>query len=96
VWLDGCFEADIVITITETDQNDEKTIYNIEIDGPSHSLPTSQLQCQRRDNHLSEECGVIIARIPLQNSNGEYKKKGDEFESAVREVLEHWELLPAA
>ena len=91
VWLDGCFEADIVITRVTPDGS--KSVFNIEVDGPSHSLPTSQRLCQRRDQYLQEACGVRVTRIPLIKPTGEYLKRGAEYEATVREVLEGLQLL---
>ena len=90
VWLDGCFEADIVITRASPDGS--KSVFNIEVDGPSHSLSTSQRLSQRRDQHLQEACGVRIARIPLLKPTGEYLQRGAEYEAAVREVREGLQL----
>ena len=90
VWLDGCFEADIVITRVSPDGS--KSVFNIEVDGPTHSLPTSQRLSRLRDRHLLEACGVRIARIQLQKPSGEWLQSG-EYEAAVREVLEGLGLL---
>jgi hypothetical protein len=90
VWLDGCFEADIVITRVSLDGS--LSVFNIEVDGPSHSRPASQRLDQRRDQHLQEACGVLIARIPLLQPTGEWLQSG-EYEAAVREVLEPLQLL---
>ncbi len=70
VWLDGWFEADIVITRVTPDGS--KSVINIEVDGPSHLLPTSQRLSRLRDQHLQEACGVVIARIPLLNPTGRW------------------------
>jgi hypothetical protein len=59
VWLDGCFEADIVITRDLPDGN--RSVFNIEVDGPSHLRPTSQRLDRRRDQHLQGAYGVRIA-----------------------------------
>jgi hypothetical protein len=90
VWLDGCFEADIVITCVAPDGS--MSVFNIEVDGPSHSQPTSQRLDQRRDQHLQEACGVRIARIPLLKPTGEWLRSG-EYEAVAREVLQCWQLL---
>jgi hypothetical protein len=90
VWLDGCFEADIVITRVSPDGS--KSVFNIEVDGPSHSLPTSQRLGRRRDQHLLEACGVKIDRIPLLQSTGKWLQS-EEYEAAVRLVLERLQLL---
>jgi hypothetical protein len=91
VYLDGCFEADIVITRVSPDGS--KSVFNIEVDGPSHSLPTKQRLSQRRDQHLQEACGVRIARIPLLKPTGEWLQRGGEYEAAVRRELQRWQLL---
>ena len=91
VWLDGCFEADIVITRVSPDGS--KSVFNIEVDGPSHSLPTRQRLSQRRDQYLQEACSLRIARISLLKPSGEYLQRGEEYETAVREVLEGLQLL---
>jgi hypothetical protein len=84
-------EADFVITRVSPDRSE--SVYNIEVDGPSHSLPTSQRLSRRRDQHLQEACGVRIARIPLlKSSTGEWLQEG-EYEAAVREVLQGLQLL---
>jgi hypothetical protein len=90
VWLDGCFEADIVITRVSPDGS--KSVYNIEVDGPSHLRPTSQRLDQLRDHHLQEACGVRIARIPLLKPTGKWLQSG-EYEAVAREVLQRWQLL---
>jgi hypothetical protein len=90
VWLDGCFEADIVITRVSPDGS--QSVFNIEVDGPSHLRPTSQRLSQRRDQHLQESCGVKVFRIPLLQPTGEWLQSG-EYEAAVREVLERLQLL---
>jgi hypothetical protein len=90
VWLDGCFEADIVITWVPPDGS--QSVFNIEVDGPSHSRPTSQRLSRRRDQHLQEACGVKIARIPLLQTTGKWLQRG-EYEAVVREVLERLQLL---
>jgi hypothetical protein len=92
VYLDGCFgPADIVITKVTPDGID--SVYNIEVDGPSHdSLLTAQRLSGRRDQHLQEACGVRIARIPLVKATGE-GLQGPEYEGAVREVLVQLGLL---
>jgi hypothetical protein len=90
VWLDGCFEADIVITCVSPDGS--QSVFNIEVDGPSHSQPTKLRLSQRRDQHLQEACGVRIARIPLLQTTGEWLQSG-EYEAVVREVLERLQLL---
>ena len=91
VWLDGCFEADIVITRVSPDGSE--SVFNIEFDGPSHLLPTSQRLSRLRDQHLQEACGVVIARIPLMMPTGERLQSG-EYEVTVREVLQRLQLLP--
>jgi hypothetical protein len=90
LYLDGCFEADIVITRVSPDGS--KSVYNIEVDGPSHSRPIRQRLHRRRDQHLQEACGVRIARIPLVKPTGKWLQ-GGEYEAAVREVLERLQLL---
>jgi hypothetical protein len=70
-------------------------VFNIKLDGPSHSLPTSQRLSLRRDQHLQEACGVRIARIPLQKPTGECLLRED-YEAAVRVVLQGLQLLPPA
>jgi hypothetical protein len=90
VWLDGCFEADIVITRVSSDGT--KSVFNIEVDGPSHLAPTSQRLGRRRDQHLQEVCGVRIARIPLWKSTGQWLQSR-EYEATVRYVLQRWQLL---
>ena len=90
VWLDGCFEADIVITCVPPDGS--QSVFNIEVDGPSHSQPTKLRLSRRRDQHLQEACGVKIARIPLLQTTGEWLQSG-EYEAVVREVLERLQLL---
>jgi hypothetical protein len=90
LYLDGCFEADIVITRISPDGS--KSVYNIEVDGPSHSLPTKLRLSQRRDQHLQEACGVKIDRIQLLQSTGKWLQSG-EYEAAVRVVLERLQLL---
>jgi hypothetical protein len=90
VWLDGCFEADIVITRVLPDGSE--SVFNIEVDGPSHSRPTSQRLDRRRDQYLQEACGVRITRIPLVKPTGEWLQSG-EYEAAVRKVLERLQLL---
>ena len=102
VWLDGCFEADIVITLTtlldgsesKSESRSERSVFNLEVDGPSHSLPTSQRLCRLRDQHLVEACGVRTARVPLQRPTGEWLRSA-EVEAAVRAELHRWQLLPA-
>jgi hypothetical protein len=90
VWLDGCFGADIVITRLSPDGS--KSVFNIEVDGPIHSRPTSQRLDRRRDQHLQEACGVRIARIPLLQPTGQWLQSG-EYEAAVQAVFEHWQLM---
>jgi hypothetical protein len=89
VWLDGCFEADIVITRVEPDGS--KSASNIEV--PSHLLPTKQRLSRLRDQHLLEAWGVRIVRIPLVKPTGVWLQSG-EYEATVREVLQRLQLLP--
>jgi hypothetical protein len=91
VWLDGCFEADIVITRVTPDGSE--SVFNIEVDGPSHLLPTKQRLSRLRGQHLQEACGVVIARIPLVKLTGEWLLRAEGFEVAVREVLQRLQLL---
>ena len=86
VWLDGCFEADIVITLSES-------VFNLEVGGRSQSLPTKQRLSRLRDQHLREACGVRTARVPLQRPTGEWLRSA-EVEAAVRAELRRWRLLP--
>jgi hypothetical protein len=67
-------------------------VYNIEIDGPSHTLPSKQRLSRRRDQHLQEACGVQIARISLLKPTGEWLESG-EYEAMVRGVLVGWGML---
>ena len=92
VWLDGCFSADIVITRVAPDRS--KSIFNIEVDGPSHLLPTKQRLSRLRDQHLQEACGVVIVRIPLLKPTGEWLVHAEGYEAAVQEVLQRLQLLP--
>ena len=64
-FLDGCFEADIVIACEEGDGSGETKVFNIEIDGPSHRHPTKRRLCQRRDDYLREKLGVETVRIDI-------------------------------
>jgi hypothetical protein len=94
VWLDGCFEADIVITRVESDSS-KSVVYNIEVDGPAHFQPTKQHLSRLRDQHLQEAFGMRIARISLLKPTGEWLDRNN-YEKAVREVLQGLQLLPSA
>ena len=92
IFLDGCFEADIVITCTLLDES--KIVYNIEVDGPSHSKPTSQRMGRLlRDQHLFEECGVRTARITLHKPDGEWLQSAEYEAVVLRAELQRWQLL---
>ena len=60
VWLHG-FEADLVV---RTGSGCE---INIEVDGPSHALPTKRLFCYRRDEVLSKRHGVVVIRVDYKD-----------------------------
>jgi hypothetical protein len=91
VWLDGCFEADIVITRVSPDGS--KSVFNIEVDGPFHLLPTNRRLSERRDKHLKEACGVEIVRISLLKANGIDYLSSEEYEGVVRDVLQNLRLV---
>jgi hypothetical protein len=77
----------------ENKSKNKSGVFNIEIDGPSHSLPAKQRLSLHRDQHLQEACGVKIARISLLKPTGEWLQS-EEYEEVAREVLQLWELLP--
>ena len=60
VWLHG-FEADLVV---KTGTGCE---INIEVDGPSHALPTKRLFCHRRDGVLIKRHGVVVIRVDYKD-----------------------------
>ena len=68
-------------------------MFNLEVDGPSHSLPTTRRLSRLRDQQLREACGVLTARVPLQRPTGEWLRSA-EVEAAVRAELRRWRLLP--
>jgi hypothetical protein len=71
------FEADIVIRWKDADS--VKTVYNIEIDGPTHDFVRKQRFCSLRDSYMNSVHSVRIVRIPYDSitrrfSNDELKQ----------------------
>mgnify|MGYP000562252001 CR=1 FL=1 len=63
-FLDGCFEANIVIrTRTGTGTCKSAQVYNIEIDDIFLNQPKRNRLCSYRDEYLQRVCGIKVARI---------------------------------
>jgi hypothetical protein len=71
------FSCDILIRPSAF--SDEKTLCNIELDGPAHLLPRKKLMCDLRDSYFEKECGVRVVRVNLCN----YPEHDDELITAI-------------
>lgn len=90
-FLDGCFEADIVIRAVKKNANSNISepspvpapalIYNIEVDEPKSLEKKERLAL--RDKYLINECGIQIARIELKEKfdecKAEYNKEAEVY-----------------
>ena len=69
-FLEGCFEADIVIRLSSPESGTgaaaSPRVINIEIDGPSHHFIQKMRLTKLRDAYLAQKCGVEVCRIPLK------------------------------
>jgi hypothetical protein len=94
--LDGCFEADILISEIGmgSGEGGGGRGYNIEIDGPSHSHPVTRRLCTYRDMYLEEVLGVEIVRIDIRE---DVRREGgltmERMAKLAREALEMLGLL---
>ena len=68
-YLDGCFEADVLVCVTAADgpitTAGKVRKINIEIDGPAHLHP-SKRRFYQSDKYLREHCGIEVHRIGLK------------------------------